>query len=169
MCVIAGMTLIRMRLLSPLLSLAFPFREPIQQQAEQSRSAVYLGQDCPDLVAGQHDRRLLRLSGPHDSINAVQRPFQHVLVEERQRRQSLVLSCMRPRRRRLPGASETIDVHLGRFAGACRCETQGSRPLQYGGCSVGCAGLLPRSGGASVPADQGMIPVASDDSQRSCS
>jgi hypothetical protein len=54
----------------------------VQERAYQARGALQFGQDCLDLVAGQHDRQSLRLAGPDDSFDAVQRLFQHLLVEE---------------------------------------------------------------------------------------
>ena len=88
----------------------------VQERADQPRGAVQLGQDCLDLVAGQHDRQSLRLAGPHHSFDAVERQFQHVFVKEQHRRQSLVLRgrghvCADREMRQ-----ETVDVALCQFA-----------------------------------------------------
>jgi len=45
-----------------------------------------------DLVARQYDRKPPRLARSHHSLDAVQGLAQHMLVQEQQRRQGLILS-----------------------------------------------------------------------------
>ena len=117
----------------------------VLERRDQAGEAVQWGQDCLHLIARHHDRQSLRLAGLHHSFDTVQRLFQHVLIKEQNRRQSLVLR--RGSHVFLDGQmrQETVDVafgHLARMPAVVK-EEEVANPVEVG--FLGTPAVMPGS------------------------